>query len=239
MFDQIRLHGSSWRVWPLLLVLWLGAFAASARSLLHYEWTAGSMNAAPSQLPASTRTSNHLLSGHPLSGEPSASEGLLIVAVHPLCSCTRATLDELENSAATWHQPFHAVVLVYQAKSSGSASPVFKPAAYLSEAKQALNADLVLDAGGEQAARLGALTSGEILYYSAPNSHGQRRLLFSGGVTAGRGMVGENGGIQALEQAVRKTSAIASSSNQDSQEAHAPVYGCGLAALSPSGGTTK
>lgn len=246
MVEQSWLHTHTRRLAPLFVVVWFAALVPAARSLLRYERTAGAMQAAPSQWPgfrsSGLRSSGFKSSGFKSSGATRGSgtaadtmsdptrannEGLLIVAVHPLCSCTRATLEELEKSAAGWRQPYHAVLLLYRSTGHPADSP-FAQAGYVRDAKQALHADLVSDEGGEQAAHLGALTSGEVLYYSAADKQGQRQLLFSGGVTGGRGMVGENGGIEALEQAVRATSLA----GQDSQQTHAPVYGCGLAALS-------
>jgi hypothetical protein len=228
MFDQDRLRSYGQRMLPLLLVVWLAALIPAAQKLLRFEWTQGSMAQAPAKLSgagiayAETPDDRHA--------------GLLVVAIHPLCSCTRATLKELEDSAAAWKQPYRATLLVYKAKAiSGDFD--WHQAAYIRDAKQALHADVVMDEAGEQAARLGALTSGEVLYYSAADEHGARRLLFSGGVTAGRGMEGENNGIDALERAVQLTT---SSNLQNLTASHPPVYGCGLASLSNSnsGGST-
>lgn len=230
MFDQDRLRSYGQRMLPLLLGLWLAALIPAAKRLLQFEWTAGATGLAPSSLPAKNAgaaTGNHANDGR---------EGLLVVAIHPLCSCTRATLKELEDSAASWKQPYRATFLIYQAKpgnhaADNAAALDGKPAAYILDAQHALHAEIVMDEGGERAARLGVLTSGEVLYYSAADQHGARRLLFSGGVTAGRGMEGENGGIDALEHAIKDTN---STTGHDHAASHPPVYGCGLAALSNS-----
>ena len=231
MFDQTRLRTQAQRFLPLLIVLWLVALVPAAGKLLHFEWTSGATGATPSRL--SSASAGGL-------SQNASDIALLVVAIHPLCSCTRATLKELEDSAATWKQPYRATFLIYKARPALSASLDFDwhHAAYIREAQQALHAEVVEDMNGEQAAKLGALTSGEVILYSAADQHGARRLLFSGGVTAGRGMEGENGGIASLAQSINTHSINATNTPV---EAHAPVYGCGLAALSQPapGGQTK
>jgi hypothetical protein len=238
MFDQQRLRTQIQRFLPLLLLLWLIALVPATRKLMAFEWSTGATGLTPTRL--STSASKGL-------AQNDGRSALLVVAIHPLCSCTRATLKELEDSAPGWKQPYHATFLIYKAKSqSGSATAVstrvsdfdWHHTAYIREAQQALNAEVIDDLNGEQAAKLGALTSGEVLLYSAPDPQGSRRLLFSGGVTAGRGMEGENGSITALEQAINAQNLNAASTQPG---AHAPVYGCGLAALSnpTSGGSSK
>lgn len=227
MFDQHRLRADNIRVHaqrflPLILALWLIALIPAGKKLMAFEWTTGATGATPSHL-----------SGSAIRGSLSpdgSREALLVVAIHPLCSCTRATLKELEESAPTWKQPYRTTFLIYKAKPQATASDFdWHRAAYIREAQQALHAEVVDDLNGEQAAKLGALTSGEVLLYSAADQHGSRRLLFSGGVTAGRGMEGENGSIASLERSINAQPINASITQA---EAHTPVYGCGLAALS-------
>jgi hypothetical protein len=224
MFDENQLRTQTQRLLPLMLALWLIALVPAAATLLRFEWTSGATGLAP------TRLTTSLSKGV---SQKDGREALLVVAIHPLCSCTRATLKELEDSAPTWKQPYRTTFLIYQAKSAVTSDFDWHRAVYIREAQQALHAEVIEDLNGEQAAKLGALTSGEVLLYSAPDQQNSRRLLFSGGVTAGRGMEGENGGIASLEHAINSSNTQA--------EAHAPVYGCGLAALAQpaSGGPVK
>ncbi|MBB5058216.1 hypothetical protein HDF16_002930 [Granulicella aggregans] len=227
MFDQDRLRADSIRAHtqrflPLILALWLLALVPAGRKLMAFEWTTGATGLTPTHLTG------------PISNGLSQNEGhsaLLVVAIHPLCSCTRATLKELEDAAPNWKQPYRTTFLIYKSKPQpDTITPAsdfdWHHAAYIRDAQKALNAEVVDDLNGEQAAKLGALTSGEVLLYSAPDQHGSRHLVFSGGVTAGRGMEGENTGIATLSQALNAAFT--------QPGAHAPVYGCGLAALSNS-----
>jgi hypothetical protein len=225
MFDPNRLRSQTQRFLPLILATWLVALVPATRKLMAFEWTTGATGFTPSRLTTSATTRI---------AQNDTREAILVVAIHPLCSCTRATLKELEDFAPKWKHPYRTTLLIYKSKPQpNSAAPVsdfdWHRASYIREAQQTLNAEVVDDINGEQAAKLGALTSGEVFLYSAADQRGSRRLLFSGGVTAGRGMEGENGGIAALEQAINAQSLNAASTQPGT---HSPVYGCGLAALS-------
>jgi hypothetical protein len=68
------------------------------------------------------------------------------------------------------------------------------------------------DPDGDEAGRFGAATSGHALLYDRAG-----RLVFSGGITAGRGRTGENPWSDAV---------IALLSGGRSPRADAPVFGC-------------
>lgn len=71
------------------------------------------------------------------------------------------------------------------------------------------------DAGGIEARRLGASTSGHVVLF---DREGKR--LFSGGITGGRAMVGDNPGYEAALEALR--------TGKPATLAEMPVYGCPL-----------
>jgi hypothetical protein len=70
------------------------------------------------------------------------------------------------------------------------------------------------DLNGALARRFGAETSGYVLLYDAGG-----RLLFRGGITAGRGHAGDNAGMSAVVALVR---------GESISQAQTPVYGCSL-----------
>jgi hypothetical protein len=74
------------------------------------------------------------------------------------------------------------------------------------------------DAKGREAARFGMTASGHASLYSTAG-----RLLFNGGITGGRGHVGDNPGRSALVSILSNISPVASPT---------PVFGCGLGGLS-------
>jgi hypothetical protein len=185
--------------------LWILALIPGVRYLLRFETATGKQGIAPSGWNSSV-----LPSGNP-------HLPTLLVALHPKCSCSNATLTELEEAAQTFHTPYNAILLVDPPQ--GSTFDWQKISSYR-EAQKALHATVVLDAGGNLAADFGAFTSGDVLLYSAEDVHARRSLLFSGGVTGGRGMVGENRGVEALEAAFHNPGSNSRFSS--------PVFGCGL-----------
>jgi hypothetical protein len=86
------------------------------------------------------------------------------------------------------------------------------------DAVQIPGAHLVEDLDGAEAKRHGAYTSGTVQLYDAHSGE----LIFSGGVTPGRGQYGESRGLNSIEDYFAGKKGTRSS----------PVYGC---AIIPSG----
>ncbi|MGE0403356.1 MAG: RedB protein [Kofleriaceae bacterium] len=110
--------------------------------------------------------------------------------VHPECPCTRASIAELA-AAISAKAPATLVVVV-----EGD------PAEIADRLRALPSARIVTDAGVE-AARFGAKTSGHVVAYDARGS-----LAFSGGITPGRGHVGDNMGRRSLERILAGGSAV-------------------------------
>lgn len=135
----------------------------------------------------------------------------LLVFLHPLCPCSRATLHELERLLASCGSHLSTRVLLV------------RPAGADDRWCRTETADLARaipgvrvegDEGGEDARLFGATTSGQVLLYDPLGI-----LRFQGGITASRGHEGDNAG----------RSAIVSIILQDSGErARTPVFGCAL-----------
>jgi hypothetical protein len=70
-----------------------------------------------------------------------------------------------------------------------------------------------VDPGGGEARRFGATTSGYVVIFDA-----EGRRLFSGGITGGRSMVGDNTGFDRALNALRQS--------RHASPATSPVYGC-------------
>lgn len=124
----------------------------------------------------------------------------LLVFIHPRCSCTAATLEQLDHLlGATPTTPVQPTLVVYRSKAlnlaanpNESDSSAFQPGHELHRPFQILP-----DANGQLARRFGAATSGEIVLYSADG-----RLLFQGGITPERSHVGPSAGQDALRHAL-------------------------------------
>ena len=144
--------------------------------------------------------------------EPSTHEATwtLVLAVHPKCPCTPATLDELEHLLPKLAEPIRLVALVR--------TPADDPSAWLDTPLVAklerLNAVIVTDPNAELAAMIGATTSGHAALFDA-----KAESRFNGGLTPTRGHTGPNTGVASIQSIVNRTALVATES---------VVYGCPL-----------
>jgi len=141
----------------------------------------------------------------------SVGKPLLIVAIHPKCMCSAATVTELEQVLlrCNGRVDVHALVLVPQASDES-----FKDSAVISRLQKLPSVAVHFDLGGNELRRLGLHTSGNVLLYS---STGQ--LLYNGGITYARGHEGDNLGESQVEDAILKGQA---------PQTDRPVFGCKL-----------
>jgi hypothetical protein len=150
----------------------------------------------------------------------------LVVFIHPRCSCTPATLEQLDRILDQSHVAVRIALAVYRSKvvdegvgaatnppgDEHATSPGLAEAGLLHRAFK-----IVPDLNGELARRFGAATSGEIVLYAAD---GQR--LFQGGITAERSHLGDSAGGAALRNALETGAA---------QNSAATVFGCPIFSL--------
>ncbi len=153
--------------WALIL---LAAFAL----LWKYKSTPGRAAEAHERWPAESKVVR----------TPGLAE--IVMVVHPKCSCSRASLDELAALMTRVGHLASATVLFVR--------PDGVPAGWentdlLTSARRITGVTVQLDEGGVEAKRFGAFTSGATLVYSAAGD-----LLFSGGITLARGHAGDNAG---------------------------------------------
>ncbi len=137
----------------------------------------------------------------------------LVMAAHPLCPCTRASVSELDprfdqvrraRSRSTFSSSFPS-----------RAGHGWGPTDGLRRLGTMAGVHLIDDPGGEEATRFGALTSGLVALY-APDG----RLLFRGGITGARGHEGDNEGRRSLVGLIE--------GNSSSFPGQTPVFGCPL-----------
>jgi hypothetical protein len=134
-----------------------------------------------------------------------ASEHTLILFLHSHCPCSVASLEQLAalRSAA----PAAKVYVV--ASGAGAAN---RQAPNLEFASSIPGVQMWLDNSGEETARFGCHTSGDVLIF---NPQGQ--LKFSGGITAARGDRSQNLAFESALCALRE---------RGSTFVCAPVFGC-------------
>src|SRR5947209_9261566 len=89
-----------------LALAWVGAVAAGFVSLWAYEAAPGARGQAPERWPAESRLPRP------------ASRGALVVAIHPRCPCSRATLEELAEVVDRCRGGLDVHVLCYRPPSA-------------------------------------------------------------------------------------------------------------------------
>jgi hypothetical protein len=178
---------------------WAVALAVGLGVMFRYETTEGATAAVPDTWPADSE----------LPRDP--GRATVVLFAHPMCPCTRASLRELAAIMADDRIDGDAIVAFVHPESVGDRwddSPSWQLAAEIPHATRFVDRD------GVEAARFGAMTSGMVAVYDAGGA-----LVFTGGITASRGHVGDNIGSRAV---LARLIAAA-----DEGVEH-PVYGCPL-----------
>ena len=140
------------------------------------------------------------------SGKP-----LMIIALHPQCPCSRATVEELNRILVSCRGKVDVHALLIRPMGS---EPGFTFGPLRESLRQLPGVHIHEDPSGQEADRFGAKTSGAVFVYS-PSAE----LLYSGGITASRGHEGDSVGKTAVFNAIlegRKSPATQ------------PVFGCEL-----------
>jgi hypothetical protein len=187
------------------IAVWLGASVWGAKLLQVYSFTPGASSQPAETWPAGA-------------GFARADDiCTLVVALHPECPCSRATLSELtallEQTAPRLRLRTIVIFLDTVPDRPASASDLFKTARQLPEVT------LVRDRDGSELQRFSFLTSGETRLY-----HSDGTLAFRGGITPSRGHTGDNPGRSAVIAAVRSPAGSATHIAVTT-----PAFGCAFA----------
>ncbi len=182
-----------------LACIWMLAVAVGFYVLLEYGSTPGDAGRPVSAWPAESR----------LIRDPGRAN--LVVAIHPHCPCSGATIDALADLMTRCQGLATAQVLFYR--------PADFPEGWertdlWCRAARIPGVRAVCDEGGIEANRFGAMTSGHVVLYSAEGA-----LLFNGGITVSRGHHGDNPGFDSL---------IACLTQGNPDRSPSPVFGCPL-----------
>lgn len=153
-----------------------------------------------------------------------------MLVAHPACPCTRASIRELErvlgSVASARREPLGADVVVLFTAAQRAEVNADRVADDLRKLVGSMpGVRIVDDPRGVQASRLGARTSGTVLFYDDEGT-----LRFAGGITPGRGHEGDSAGADALRALLSRASRSANGSHPSTGAA---VYGCGLTDGSP------
>jgi hypothetical protein len=139
---------------------------------------------------------------------------LLVMAVHPLCPCSEASLAELGDFLARSRGRCDALLLQYH---PGDDARDWSRDIAMRRLGDAF-ARVVPDEGGRLATAIGAATSGHVVLID-----GEGRVRFRGGITTSRGHRGRAPAQDAMLEVVAGTAARIET---------APVFGCTLSASS-------
>ena len=187
-------------------VAWVVFVLMGFSALLAYEMTPGRSVVSP---PAAAGTNDARGSG-----EVTAEIGTgytLVMAAHPPCPCTRASLAELALLMTRRDGRLAATVWFYTPDNEAADwahTGLWKTAAALP------GVTARVDPEGKTAGLLGAETSGQVLLFDPAG-----RRVFAGGITGARGHEGDNAGLRAVEALVL---------GQTTAPVTTPVFGCSI-----------
>ncbi len=195
--------------------LWILLIGAGSRTLLNYDNTQGQPGSPPEKWPVASRI------------VPAPQTFTLLMTLHPKCTCSFATLAELQEFLARAPQR-PATHLLFHSEGVPSASAL--AAGALWQRAAAIPGVTLIPDDGTEAALFRANTSGQTMLYGPPGN-----LRFTGGITAARGHQGENYGLAALLAALQpspqpfaKPAARPFAQTPAQLVASAPVFGCPL-----------
>jgi hypothetical protein len=134
----------------------------------------------------------------------------LVLALHPECPCSKATVAELARLLSRGGQVNCYALFESVAGEQGDVrqKALWKSAAAIP------GVEAIDDRAREAVEVFGAETSGQVLLYSA-----EGKLVFQGGITDGRGHEGDNDGVTAVETYLATGKVLCD---------RTPVYGCSL-----------
>ncbi|HEY8993477.1 MAG TPA: hypothetical protein VIM71_02230 [Lacunisphaera sp.] len=179
--------------------LWLAGAAWGMKWMADYSLTPGAAGAPVRDWPLPDRP---LIAGR----------FTVVVALHPECPCSRATLVELDSILLQAGDALGALLIFIDPSPEEPA----KNSALYRQASALPRTRLMCDASGAELKRFSFRTSGETRLYGPDG-----RLVFRGGITGSRGHVGDNPGQAALLAALR-------SGAGEGPPVAMPVFGCAL-----------
>ena len=193
--ERVTTH--TWR-WRLMGALWAMSLVTALGAVHWYGATPGTAGVTPSRWPDGSMVGL------------SEREATVVVFVHPECVCTPATIENLRGVL----QDHHAAVYVVASGPAVEESDDVRPTRWAAR----LGATLVRDGDGVEARAMGARVSGHVVVAARDG-----RILFSGGVTPGRGHVGACDGLRRCALALERAEG-----GSESEMARASVFGCDL-----------
>ena len=199
------------RTIPIVITAWLCIVAVGFGAMAAYSARPGAVGDVPGTWPEHASVDMSLDSDAPT----------LVLAVHPRCPCTRATINELERALAQSPSQVTIYALIFE---PGPDDPIddddsFARTSIANRLSALPGVIMIPDPDARIANRFGALTSGHTLVYTPDGA-----LAYSGGLTPTRAHEGPNTGTASLIELFNARASLASD---------APVYGCPLCTDAP------
>jgi hypothetical protein len=183
----------------VLCLVWSAAILFGLWQAAAYSNSSAEVLPQASQWPADTRIAL------------AADRPTMLVALHPRCVCSRATLEELGRLLAQTPTPIRVEILLYQ---PDNAPGSWAESDLTARARSMPGVFVRADSKGLEAERFGISVSGHTALYGPDG-----RLLFSGGITWARGHAGDNAGRSAILSILSKGQSATS---------RTPVFGCSI-----------
>lgn len=149
----------------------------------------------------------------------------LLMAIHPHCPCSRASIGELSTLMAHSRGRLAAFVVFVEPPGFGQS---WTKTDLWSSAGLIPGVTRIIDHGSE-AKLFGAATSGQTMVYDR-----RGRLLFNGGITAARGHFGDNPGVDSIRALIdiHVAAGLGRPVVHQDQAVQTAVFGCPLFAPS-------
>jgi len=210
---QLRIPSDVWKRLAMALgaAAWLAVAAFGLRALLEYQARPGDSAHAPATWPARSTLTRH------------PGSATVVLFAHPKCPCTGASLGELQRSLAHATKPIDAWIVFVLPPGS---DPSWAKSELVQQADDLPHAHVWVDRGGVEAHRFDAHTSGQVLLYDADG-----KLCFEGGITPGRGHMGDSAGGDAVAALAGGPAPL----DARADTSHTPVFGCALFDASDAG----
>ena len=182
----------------LAALLWTTTIGAMVHAIRRFESTPGRAAEARDSWPAASRIPR------------APGEWRLVMLIHPHCSCSRASITELERIIEHSPPSLRTYIVVYRPSDFAKGwekTDVFTSASRLPRTR------IVLDQDGHEARLFRGFTSGQTYLYD-----GDGKLRFSGGITLLRGHAGFNSGSAEVIEIAKSKSGSGTH----------PVFGCAI-----------
>lgn len=179
-------------------LIWAATVGAMYHAVRRFETTPGRGAAVRTMWPVRSRIL------------PERDRWTLVMLIHPHCSCTKASLQELERIIEMSGTSLQTYVLVYRPSDFQAG---WEKTETFEAAKHLQRAHVIVDPDGAEARLFGGFTSGQTFLYDREGA-----LRFSGGVTSLRGHAGVNRGSMDVVDIV----------HAKAQQGTHPVFGCAI-----------